>query len=68
MRTHDNGQDREMTAEEIAEHEARSAMALQEQAAAEAAREAAAAARLSARAKLSALGLTDEEISALIGG
>jgi hypothetical protein len=59
--------EREPTAEELAQEAADHAAA----AAANAERDAAEAARLaskeSARAKLAALGLTDEEISALVG-
>jgi hypothetical protein len=59
---------REATAEELAQEAAEHAAA----AAANAERDAAEAARLaskeSARAKLAALGLTDEEISAIVGG
>jgi hypothetical protein len=53
--------EREMTAEEIADHEEIEAAAL----AAEAERQAKIAARESALAKLAALGLTQEEIDAL---
>ena len=60
--------DREPTAEELAQEALDHAAA----AAANAERDAAEAARLaskeSARAKLAALGLTDEEISAIVGG
>jgi hypothetical protein len=59
---------REATAEELAQEAADHAAA----AAANAERDGAEAARLaskeSARAKLAALGLTDEEISAIVGG
>lgn len=63
MRTHDGQTDRDMTDEEISQLEAvRTEMAAQL-----AAIEAAAAAKASARAKLKSLGLTDEEIAALVG-
>jgi len=68
MRTNDNGIDREMTAEEAAAHTAWMTVAAQEAeelAQAEAAR---IAAKESAKAKLAALGLTDDEINAIIGG
>ena len=61
-RIHD-GIDRDMTAEEIVELDETRA----ELAAKIAAIEAAAAAKVSARAKLKALGLTDAEIAALVG-
>jgi hypothetical protein len=62
--THDNGVDRPMTDEEVAAY-------LEVKASSDAdeiVRAAAAAARQSARTKLAALGLTDEEVSALLGG
>ena len=55
-----------LTAEEIAEREAMALQAAEEQAAREAEEAAKAAARASAEEKLSALGLTAEEISALL--
>ena len=61
-RIHD-GIDREMTADEIVELDETRA----ELAAKIAAIEAAAAAKVSARAKLKGLGLTDDEIAALVG-
>ena len=61
-RIHD-GIDRDMTAEEIVELDETRA----ELAAKIAAIEAAAAAKVSARAKLKGLGLTDDEIAALVG-
>ncbi len=54
-----------LTAEEIAQREADAAVFAAEQAAREEAAAAEAAAKESAKAKLSALGLTDEEIAAL---
>jgi hypothetical protein len=60
--------DREPTPEELAQEaldQAASAVAQAERDAAEAAR---LASKESARAKLAALGLTDEEISAIVGG
>jgi hypothetical protein len=60
--------DREPTPEELAQEaldQAASAVAQAERDAAEAAR---VASKESARAKLAALGLTDEEISAIVGG
>ena len=65
--THNNGIEREMTTDEIAEHDLTLADAMQRREAAEAAAEAAAAAKQSARAKLKLLGLTDAEIAALVG-
>ena len=54
-----------LSAEEIAQREADAAAFAEEQAAREAAAAAEAAAKESAKSKLSALGLTDEEIAAL---
>ena len=66
-RINDNGIDRDMTDEEVALlAQARQEMAADLQAQV-AALEAAAAAKVSARAKLKALGLTDDEIAALVG-
>lgn len=59
----DNGIDREATKSEIADIEARHAQALLEQ---EAEKDKAAA-RVSALAKLEALGLTPAEVAALVG-
>ena len=56
-----------LTAEEIAEREERAQIAAEEAAAEEAAAEARAAAKASAEDKLAALGLTPEEVSALLG-
>ena len=55
----------ELTAEEIAQREADAAAYAVQKAAEDAAAEAAAAAKASGQAKLAALGLTAEEISAL---
>lgn len=55
-----------LTAEEIAEREAMAAQAAEDRAAREAAESARAEARASAETKLSALGLTTEEIAALL--
>jgi len=66
-RINDNGIDRDMTAAEEAAYEAWAAVAQQEQAAAEQAAANKAAAAASGRAKLAALGLTDDEINALLG-
>jgi len=66
-RINDNGVDREMTAAEQAAYDAWAATAQQEQAAAEQAAADKAAARASGRTKLAALGLTDDEINALLG-
>ncbi len=66
----DTGQviERDFTPEELAQRQADEAAALATQAAAEAAAAEKAAAVESARAKLAALGLTDVEVSALLGG
>jgi ribosome-binding ATPase YchF (GTP1/OBG family) len=56
----------ELTAEEIAQREADALAAAQEQAEREAEEAAKAAAKESAQSKLSALGLTEEEIAALL--
>jgi ribosome-binding ATPase YchF (GTP1/OBG family) len=56
----------ELTAEEIAQREADALAATQEQAEREAEEAAKAAAKESAQSKLSALGLTEEEIAALL--
>jgi hypothetical protein len=55
-----------LTAEEIAQREADALTAAQEQAEREAEEAAKAAAKESAQSKLSALGLTEEEIAALL--
>jgi len=64
----DNGKDREMTPKEQADYEAWVAVAKKEQAALERQIEAQAAAKESAKAKLAALGLTKDEVNAIIGG
>lgn len=56
-----------LTAEEIAQREADAAQAAIEQAAREAEAQAKADAKASAKAKLAALGLSDDEVTALIG-
>lgn len=63
MKVHDNGIDREATPQEIAEHEefCRQAEASNQRLAERN------ASRTSAKNKLSALGLTDDEINALLG-
>jgi len=66
-RINDNGTDRDMSAAEQAAYNAWAATAQREQANAEQAAEDAAAAAASGRAKLAALGLTDDEINALLG-
>jgi len=66
-RISDNGTDRDMTADEIAAHETRRTEAQAESEARAEQQSAKAAARASALAKLSALGLTDDEVSALLG-
>lgn len=67
MRIHVNGVDREATAEEKAVIEATQADMQAESSAQAAAAANAKAAKASAKAKLAALGLTDAEVSALIG-
>jgi len=64
----DNGIDREMTTAEQAEYDAWAVTAQAEAVAQEEARQAAIAAKESAKAKLAALGLTEEEVNAIIGG
>ena len=64
----DNGTDRPMTAEETAAHETAMQQAAADDARIEAQRAAQEAAKESARAKLAALGLTDAEVAALLGG
>jgi len=68
MRTNDNGTNRDMTEAEQAAHEAWAVIAQAEAAAQAAAVEAKAAARASALAKLADLGLTEAEVTALVGG
>jgi hypothetical protein len=62
-RINDNGIERDMTLEEIANYEAVIATAEADKAAIQAKAQAVA----SARTKLAALGLTDDEIAALVG-
>jgi hypothetical protein len=57
----------ELTAEEVAEVEAAQAQAVIDQAARDAAETAKATAKASAQAKLTALGLTEVEVAALLG-
>lgn len=66
MKTYDNGVEREMTADEIAERTATLADVERRRADHDAQAAAAAAAKTSARAKLAALGLSDDEIAALL--
>jgi len=67
MRINDNGVERDMTAAEQAAHETWAAAAQAEADRLEAEAQQRAAARASALAKLAALGLTDNEIAALVG-
>jgi hypothetical protein len=67
MKTNDNGTNRDMTEEEQKAHESWAVIAQAEAAAQAAAVKAKAAARASALTKLADLGLTDDEISALVG-
>ena len=67
-RINDNGTDRDMTTAEIAVYEQAAADAQAEAAARQAAADAHEAARVSAKAKLAALGLTQAEVNAIIGG
>ena len=67
LRINDNGIDRDMTAEEQAAYETWQTVALQDNASAQQTASNKAAARVSALAKLAGLGLTDDEISALVG-
>ena len=67
LRINDNGTDREMTADEQAAHTQAASSAAKDDEARIAALEAVVAAKASARAKLKALGLTDAEITALVG-
>lgn len=59
--------ERPLTADEIAANEAAAAQAEADRKAAEAEAEAKAAAKASAQAKLAALGLTADEVAALLG-
>lgn len=63
----DNGVDREMTPQEIETHKATQKQTMLEEKARIEALQTLAAAKISARAKLKALGLTDDEIAALVG-
>jgi hypothetical protein len=65
-RINDNGTERDMTAAEVAAHEQTVAEARAEAQAAAAAADDVARARASALAKLAALGLSDDEIAALL--
>ena len=67
LRINDNGTDREMTADEQAAHKKAALLAAKDDETRDAGLEAVAAAKASARAKLKALGLTDDEIAALVG-
>jgi hypothetical protein len=67
IKINDNGVERDMTEAEQAAHEAWAVIAQAEAAAQAAVVEAKAAARVSALTKLADLGLTDDEISALVG-
>jgi hypothetical protein len=67
MKINDNGTDRDMTEEELAAHKEWATIAKKEQAAIDAAAVAQAAARVSALTKLAELGLTNDEIAALVG-
>jgi hypothetical protein len=67
MRTNDNGVERDMTADEQAAYKAWAATAQAEAAARAEAEAATLAARASALAKLAELGLTPDEIAALVG-
>lgn len=67
MRINYNGVDRDMTSAELTIYEQAAASAAAQQAAIEQAKAEKAAAAASGRAKLAALGLTDDEINALIG-
>lgn len=63
----DNGVNRQMTADEAAAYDIAATQLAADIAKTEAAKEAAAIARESALSKLKALGLTDAEITALVG-
>lgn len=67
-RINDNGIDRDMTTAEIAVYEQAAADAQAEAAARQAAADAHEAARVSGKVKLTALGLTEAEVNAIIGG
>lgn len=63
----DNGTDREMTADEIVAFETARQSAIEDDARIASQQAEQQAAKESARAKLAALGLTEEEIAALVG-
>jgi len=67
MKINDNGINREMTDTEIAEYQAFLATEEQKQIVADEIAQTKLLAEASARAKLKALGLTDDEIAALVG-
>lgn len=67
LRINDNGVDRDMTPEEEAAHKKAALLAAKDDEARIAALEAVAAAKASARTKLAALGLTEAELSTLLG-
>ena len=67
LRINDNGIDREMTPEEEAAHKKAVLLAAKDDESRMAAVEAANAVKVSARTKLKVLGLTDDEIAALVG-
>lgn len=68
LRISDNGVDREMTASEQDEYHLASAQAAKELEKMLDMQQAAIAAKESAKAKLAALGLTEAEVNAIIGG
>jgi hypothetical protein len=67
MRINDNGTDRNMTAAEEAAYEIAAAQMAADEQQTQAAQDAKTAARASALTKLANLGLTNDEISALVG-
>lgn len=67
LRINDNGTDREMTQDEQTAHKKAALLAAKDDETRDAALEAAAAAKASARTKFKALGLTDDEVAALVG-
>lgn len=67
LRINENGVDRDMSPEEETAHKKAALLAAKDDEARIAALEAVAAAKASARAKLSALGLTEAELSTLLG-
>ena len=68
LMTNDNGIDRPMTEKEIAEHKKQAAITKKELDAVANADAARTAALASAHTKLAALGLTEEEVKAIVGG